>query len=170
MLSFRYLTVISRLLGAGSSPGLDTLTLTVHLPPSNREAMTISCWHHGKQLRRLVHDQSPRQYVIRLRRKWVQIPKFAATLIPMPEKLRLKWKLWLYGSVGALIGGGSSAVVSSFTAIALTPKEYNLNAEITTTLKLFGTCFLANGLISLFLWLKQRPVPELEPEDDPNKK
>ncbi len=64
--------------------------------------------------------------------------------------------------MGALIGGGSSAIVSSFTAIALTPEAYNLRHDVTPTMKLFGVCFIVNGITSLCLWLKQRPVPDIE--------
>jgi len=81
------------------------------------------------------------------------------------SKLKLNWSAWFYGSVGAMIGGGSSAVVSSFTAIALTPAQYNLHDQFTPTMKLFAVCFIVNGIVSLCLWLKQRPVPDIEPED-----
>ena len=83
----------------------------------------------------------------------------------MPEKLRLKWKSWFYGSIGAMIGGGSSAVVATVSAMTITPMDYDLNRRLPHTLQLFGTCFVLNAIVSLFLWLKQRPVPEIEPED-----
>lgn len=81
----------------------------------------------------------------------------------MPEKLRLKWKSWFYGSIGAMIGGGSSAVVATVSAMTITPMDYDLNRRLSHTLQLFGTCFVLNAIVSLFLWLKQRPVPDIEP-------
>lgn len=82
------------------------------------------------------------------------------------SKLKLNWSGWFYGSVGAMIGGGSSAVVASLTAMGITPERYNLTTHLQETMKMFGACFLVNGLVSLFLWLKQRPVPEIEPDDE----
>lgn len=83
------------------------------------------------------------------------------------SKFKLRWATWLYGLLGGVIGGGASSVTSSFVVMGITPQSYNLHTELSHTLKLFFGCFLINGIISAFLWLKQKPLPELETEPDP---
>lgn len=73
----------------------------------------------------------------------------------------LDWTDWLYGLVGGFIGGGASGVIASLAAMGITPESYNLSLKLGSTLKLFLACFILNGAISMFLWLKQKPLPEL---------
>lgn len=82
------------------------------------------------------------------------------------SKLRLAWASWLYGLLGGMIGGGASSVVSGLSAVIITPHAYNLGGELTHTLKLVGLTFVGSGIISACLWLRQRPLPEIQ-EDPP---
>lgn len=85
------------------------------------------------------------------------------------SKFRLRWGEWLYGLVGGIIGGGASGFLSSIVAMGVTPQAYNLHAELSHTLQLFVGCFIGNGIVSACLWLRQKPLPEIqnEPEQDP---
>lgn len=78
--------------------------------------------------------------------------------------MKLDWDHWLYGLIGAIIGGGSTSVVASIAAMGLTPGQYNLSDHLDKTLKMFFTCFVINGVISMFMWLRQKPLPDVETE------
>ena len=82
------------------------------------------------------------------------------------SKIRLDWGHWFYGLAGAVIGGGSTSIVASLASMGIAPTQFNLDYRIGNTLKMFATCFIVNGAISMFLWLKQQPLPTIE-ESDP---
>lgn len=82
----------------------------------------------------------------------------------MKRVLDLDWSHWLYGLFGAVIGGGSGAVVGSLAAMGITPEKYDLSANLSNTLKMFAACFILNAIISGFLWLKQKPLPDIVEE------
>lgn len=67
---------------------------------------------------------------------------------------------WVNGLVGGFIGGGSSAVVSSFTASVLAPDQFNTGAQRDALLTLMGTTFVVSGIVSALLFLKQHPLPD----------
>ncbi len=66
---------------------------------------------------------------------------------------------WLYGLGNAVIGGGAGAVTSTFTAAMIAPDKFNLGGEFGNTLKLILATFLINGMLNLFFYLKQSPLP-----------
>lgn len=76
-------------------------------------------------------------------------------------KQLLKWETWVYGLVGAFIGGGASAVTGGFSAAIIAPDKFNVNtgAGFGHIVEMMGACFLINGLLGMFLYLKQSPVP-----------
>lgn len=74
------------------------------------------------------------------------------------------WKnveVWVHGLFAAAIGGGASGVTAGLTAIGLSPDQFNFAGQLKHTMALVGTVFVINGLISVFLYLKQSPLPPL---------
>lgn len=71
---------------------------------------------------------------------------------------------WAHGLGAAVIGGGASAVTSSFSASAIAPQTFNLGNQVWSFLALAGVTFLVNGLMSAAFYLKQSPLPP-EPEE-----
>lgn len=66
---------------------------------------------------------------------------------------------WFHGLFAALIGGGASAVVSGVTVSAIAPQSFNLSSHLLQTAELTLTLFVTNGLLSMFAYLKQSPLP-----------
>lgn len=75
----------------------------------------------------------------------------------------LDFKGWLYGLLAAIIGGGSSSVTAAFGASFLDPEKFNLTNP-GAVLKLMAIVFGLNALLSMFLYLKQSPVPQIVDE------
>lgn len=67
---------------------------------------------------------------------------------------------WAYGLIAAFIWGGASAVTSALTASVLAPETFNTGNQIQALLTLMGVTFTVNGLLSMFLYLRQAPLPE----------
>jgi hypothetical protein len=72
----------------------------------------------------------------------------------------LDWGSWLYGLLWGAIGGGSSAVVSGITVALNDPKDYGIGSG--KFMGLVCTVFLANAAMSMFLFLKQSPLPPVK--------
>lgn len=72
-----------------------------------------------------------------------------------------KTEHWLYGLGSAMIGGGSAAVVSGFTAMGFDPEKFNLtnSSGIIHLLGLTAVNFFFSGILSAFFYLKQSPLP-----------
>jgi hypothetical protein len=73
---------------------------------------------------------------------------------------KLDWGKWFMGLWAALIGGGSTGVLNSLTAMGLDPEHFNLNGGLRHTMYLFGAGFLVAGTVSVFMYLKQSPIPQ----------
>ena len=71
---------------------------------------------------------------------------------------RLDFRGWIYSLLSALIGGGASSVTASFTASMLAPGQFNL-ANPSLLLQMMAWTFVINGALSVFLFLKQSPLP-----------
>lgn len=72
----------------------------------------------------------------------------------------LNWGAWLYGLFAGAIAGGASAVVSGVTVSLLDPKDYGVGSGNFFTL--VGTVFITNAAMSMFLYLKQSPLPSVK--------
>lgn len=70
-------------------------------------------------------------------------------------KTVFNWRVWLHGLIAAFIGGGANAIA----AAAIAPDEFNLN----TGLRKLGILFLVSGILNAAGYLKQSPVPKIEP-------
>jgi hypothetical protein len=66
---------------------------------------------------------------------------------------------WLYGLLHAAIGGGAGAVTAGFSASLIAPKELSFGGM--ASLKLMGLCFCVNAAFSMFLYLKDSPLPKV---------
>ncbi len=68
---------------------------------------------------------------------------------------------WLYGLGSAVIGGGSSAVVSGLTTMGFAPDKFNLQSTsgVLHLLGLMLVNFLVSGIFSMFFYLRQSPLP-----------
>jgi hypothetical protein len=76
---------------------------------------------------------------------------------------KLNWGSWAYGLVAALIGGGAGAVTAAFGAMVLTPGQYGTGGVAGwNSLKLMALTFAVSGVISMFAYLKQSPLPSVE--------
>lgn len=79
--------------------------------------------------------------------------------------LKLDWGHWAYGLFAAFIGGGAGAVTAAFGAMVLTPGQYNMSGNPGwNSLKLMCFTFVMSGAIVTFAYLKQSPLPAIEPE------
>ena len=72
----------------------------------------------------------------------------------------LDFREWGLGLVASFVSGGASAVTSGFTVSALDPKDYNFQDGLSKLLILMGAMFLVNGIMSMMLFLRQKPVPD----------
>lgn len=66
---------------------------------------------------------------------------------------------WLRGLIAATVSGGSAAVVSGATVGIIDPDKFGGAMHL---LSLMGILFVTNGAMGFFLYLKQKPVPELK--------
>jgi hypothetical protein len=76
----------------------------------------------------------------------------------MPVLLKLDWSNWLYGLFAGFIGGGAGAVISGVTASMFAPDKLAVGG--TKFFEFTGIVFLAHGLISMFMYLQQNPLPK----------
>ncbi len=65
---------------------------------------------------------------------------------------------WLRGLVAACVSGGSSAVVSGGVVAVQDPEHFRGGGAF----RLMGLMFLTNAAMGMFLYLKQKPVPDLK--------
>ncbi len=73
--------------------------------------------------------------------------------------MKLNWEKWLLGMWAAFAGGGAGGVVNSLTAMGIDPENFNLKVGLGHTMELFGISFVVNGIVAMFFYLKQSPVP-----------
>jgi hypothetical protein len=78
----------------------------------------------------------------------------------MIQKLRsLDFWGWFYGLLSAVIGGGASSVTAAIAASVIKPQDFAFAGA--DSFKLMGSVFLVNAVISMFLYLKQSPLPKV---------
>ena len=82
------------------------------------------------------------------------------------SRMKLDWDKWLYGLGSGVIGGGSGAVVAGLSAMLLAPQEFNVTSwhGVIKALSMMTACFVINGFIAMFFYLKQSPLPPVETE------
>lgn len=75
--------------------------------------------------------------------------------------MKLSTEKWLYGLGSAMIGGGSSAVVSGVTSMGFAPDKFNLSssAGFWHLIGLMVANFVVSGVLSAFFYLRQSPLP-----------
>lgn len=81
--------------------------------------------------------------------------------------MKLDWSHWIYGLISGFIGGGASAVTAGLTVSIQVPEKYNFGTSpkgLEHLLFLMLIVFVANGLLTAFAYLKQSPLPAVEPE------
>lgn len=66
---------------------------------------------------------------------------------------------WIHGLGAAFIGGGAGAITAAVAANLIKPDAFNLSGNLKSTLLLMGSCFIINGLLNSFSYLKQSPLP-----------
>lgn len=71
----------------------------------------------------------------------------------------LEWGKWLYGLGAAAIGGGASAVSGGIVLNVQDAKDYNFGDP--KIYKVMIWMFGISGLLSMFFYLKQHPLPEI---------
>lgn len=75
---------------------------------------------------------------------------------PFPS---LAWGQWFYGLGAAAIGGGASAVSGGIVLNVQDAKDYNFADP--KVYKVMFAMFCVSGLLSMFFYLKQHPLPEV---------
>lgn len=80
--------------------------------------------------------------------------------------MKLRWDKWLYGLGAAVIGGGSSAVVSGVSSMLISPSTFNVSTwdGALKVFSLMGVNFVLSAALSMFFYLKQSPLPSAVPE------
>ena len=81
---------------------------------------------------------------------------------------KLEWGAWFYGLVSGFIGGGAGAVTSG-AVVSMMDSTGHFVLGGAASLKLMGVCFLVNGAFSTFFYLKQHPLPDPIPDQEPFK-
>lgn len=81
--------------------------------------------------------------------------------------MKLRWDKWAYGLFSGIIGGGAGAVVAGLASMLLAPQEFNVTSwhGVIKAISMMFACFTINGLISMFFFLKQSPLPPPENGD-----
>jgi glycerol-3-phosphate acyltransferase PlsY len=72
---------------------------------------------------------------------------------------KLDWENWMYGVFAGFIGGGATAVTSGVTLNMVDPKDFNVYTS--KFYVMVAAIFAANGLMSMFMFLKQNPLPPI---------
>jgi hypothetical protein len=82
----------------------------------------------------------------------------------MIEQIKhLDFRGWVYGLLSAIIGGGAGSVTAAIAASIIKPQDFALaNAA---SFKLMFSVFGINALISMFMYLKQSPLPAIVEEN-----
>jgi len=70
----------------------------------------------------------------------------------------LNWDDWVYGLLYGAIGGGSNSVYAAFGALVVDPRDFAFGSA--KSFKLIGWVFVFSALMSMFLYLKQKPLPD----------
>ena len=70
----------------------------------------------------------------------------------------LAWDDWIYGLMYGAIGGGSNSVYAAFGALVVDPKDFAFGSA--KSFRLIGWVFAFSALMSAFLYLKQKPLPD----------
>ena len=78
---------------------------------------------------------------------------------------RTHCQVWLRGLAAAFIGGGSGSVTTGLTSMGVDPEHFNLGPGLRHTMELMAVVFLMNGIMSVFLYLKQSPLPPVDSDD-----
>jgi hypothetical protein len=74
----------------------------------------------------------------------------------------LDWSLWVYGLLSGAIGGGANAVYAAFGAMVIDPHDFAFGSA--KSFQLMGWVFLFSAAMSAFLYLKQKPLPDIVSE------
>lgn len=76
----------------------------------------------------------------------------------------MKWRKWLYGLAGGIVGG----VASAGSAWLGTAVANSAGADVPVmNWKTLGIVLMTNAIVSAFLFLKQSPLPSLNGDSDP---
>lgn len=75
---------------------------------------------------------------------------------------------WIYGLISAVVGGGASSASAAIGASVIDPAKFNL-ADPMALINLMGIAFGVNAVLSMFLYLKQSPLPKVVQEETEEK-
>lgn len=70
----------------------------------------------------------------------------------------MDWQNWLTGLWAAVMGGGANAVVAGIGINVADPTHFN--AQNAAFYRTVGSVFAVGAIISFFMYLKQKPVPD----------
>jgi len=85
----------------------------------------------------------------------------------MPKITDLNWSAWLYGLLSGFIGGGAGAIVSGVTVSMIFPQDFGPTSG--KFWSLIAALFLSHGAVCAAAFLKQSPLPAVEPPAPPAK-
>lgn len=66
---------------------------------------------------------------------------------------------WFKGLVAAFVSGGASSVTSGFAVGVVDSKDFNVG-DPAKLIKVMAVSFLMSGIMSMMLFLRNKPVPE----------
>jgi hypothetical protein len=78
----------------------------------------------------------------------------------VPGVVEIDFTDWARGLIGAVISGGSNAVVAGFSVGAVDPKDFAIGS--TNSFHVMGLMFLFSGVLGGAAFLAKRPVPDLK--------
>jgi Zn-dependent protease len=77
------------------------------------------------------------------------------------KRIELKqFELWIKGVVAAAISGGAGGVLTGLAAVGIDPQHFNLQREMSATLRIAAAAALINSVIGVAAYLQKSPLPE----------
>ena len=68
-------------------------------------------------------------------------------------------RIWLKGILAAAISGAAGGVLTSFAAVGIDPRHFNLQAGMGATLRIGAAAALINAVIGVAAYLQKSPLP-----------
>jgi hypothetical protein len=84
----------------------------------------------------------------------------------MVKRRVLDWKPWLYGLAAAGIGGAASGITGGGIVYVIDPRQFNIWTA--AFWQLVAALLVLNGGFSMWLYLKQSPLPKIVEIDEPD--
>ena len=71
-----------------------------------------------------------------------------------------RFEIWLKGLLAAAITGASGGVLTGLAAVGIDPQHFNLQAGMSSTLRIGAAAALINAVIGVAAYLQKSPLPD----------